>query len=485
MLFNSLDFLIFFPIVVGFYFALPYRYRWILLLGASYYFYAAWRLEYLPLIMISTLIAYVTALQMAARPERSQRLPFLIFSLLTNLGILFAFKYFNFFTDSVRTALNQFNIFYSMPVFEVLLPVGISFYTFQALSYSIDVYRGQIEPERHLGIFALFVAFFPQLVAGPIERAYNMLPQFYRNHDFDADRAISGLRLILWGLFKKVVIADRLGLYVDTVYNSPGDWGGWHMIVATYFFAIQIYCDFSGYSDVAIGAARIMGYDLMENFRQPYFSRSISEFWRRWHISLSTWFRDYLYIPLGGNRVAVPRWYLNLMIVFVVSGLWHGASWTFVIWGGLHGLYLVLEIISRDQRLNLVERLGLAERPSLQTVLTIFLTFNLTCFAWIFFRANSIADAFLIINQIAAPGELVAITAPWNNFVANTRLEMALAVWLIGLLAVVHFVQVKALKIPLFFERPVWVRWAAYLFLALAIMNLGITEEVPFIYFQF
>lgn len=485
MLFNSLEFLIFFPIVVGIYFAVPHRYRWILLLGASYYFYAAWRLEYLPLILLSTLVDYVAGLQMARHPERAQRRPYLILSLLTNLGLLFAFKYFNFFNDSARALFNQFNIFYDVPAFQVLLPVGISFYTFQTLSYTIDVYRGRLEPERHLGIFALFVAFFPQLVAGPIERAAHMLPQFYIRHSFDADRAISGLRLMLWGLFKKVVIADRLGLYVDAVYSSPGDWEGWPVILATYFFAIQIYCDFSGYSDVAIGAARIMGYELMENFRQPYFARSISEFWRRWHISLSTWFRDYLYIPLGGNRVSVPRWYLNLMVVFLISGLWHGANWTFVAWGGLHGLYLVLETISRDQRLHWVERLGLNNRSALLTTLTIFLIFNLTCLAWIFFRANTIGDAVLLIRHLTPLGSLATINAPWLEIVANPTLEMALSLWLIVLLAVVHFVQVQQLKMPLFFERPVWVRWAAYLILALAIMNLGITEEVPFIYFQF
>jgi D-alanyl-lipoteichoic acid acyltransferase DltB (MBOAT superfamily) len=338
MLFTSLEFLIFFPIVVALYFGCPYRYRWLLLLAANYYFYAAWKLEYIFLLLASTLISYITAILMVKPENQAKRTGLLVIGLIANLGILFAFKYFNFVNDSLRIAFNQFNLIYNVPMFQALLPVGISFYTFQSLGYTIDVYRGKLEPERHLGRFALFVSFFPQLLAGPIERASNMLPQFYEKFDFDEARVSSGLRLILWGLFKKIVIADRLGLYVNAVYNSPSDWEGWPVFLATYFFAFQIYCDFSGYSDIAIGAARVMGFNLMENFRRPYFAQSPSEFWRRWHISLSSWFRDYLYIPLGGSRVSVPRWYLNLMIVFLVSGLWHGAAWTFVIWGGLHGL---------------------------------------------------------------------------------------------------------------------------------------------------
>ena len=485
MLFNSVEFLIFFPIVVTLYFVLPFRYRWVLLLAASYYFYASWKLEYIFLIVASTLISYLTAILMVKSERQARRTGLLVISLVSNLGILFAFKYFNFVNDSLRAVFSQFNSPYNVPLFEVLLPVGISFYTFQALGYSIDVYRGKLEPERHLGRYALFVSFFPQLVAGPIERAANLLPQFYKKFTFDEARVSSGLSLMLWGMFKKVVIADRLGLYVNAVYNNPSDWEGWPVFVATYFFAFQIYCDFSGYTDIAIGAARVMGFDLMENFRRPYFAQTPSEFWRRWHISLSSWFRDYLYIPLGGSRVAVPRWYLNLMLVFVVSGLWHGAAWTFVVWGGLHGLYMVGDVATRDLRARLAQKLGLDRRPIAQALVGIFITFNLVTLAWVFFRANSVADAFVLLNNLAPLTNLAEVNAPWANLVSNPAQQMVLSIGLIFLLLAVHFVQAQRWAVPRLWLRPVWFRWAVYLGLALAVMNLGITEEVPFIYFQF
>lgn len=485
MLFNSVEFLIFFPIVVTLYFIVPSRYRWLLLLAASYYFYAAWKLEYIFLIVASTLISYFTAILMARSGRQAHRTALLVISLVSNLGILFAFKYFNFVSDSLRVVFSQFNSAYDVPLLEVLLPVGISFYTFQALGYSIDVYRGKLEPERHLGRFALFVSFFPQLVAGPIERATNLLPQFYKKFNFDEARVSSGLSLMLWGMFKKVVIADRLGLYVNAVYNNPSDWEGWPVFMATFFFAFQIYCDFSGYTDIAIGAARVMGFDLMENFRRPYFARTPSEFWRRWHISLSSWFRDYLYIPLGGSRVRVPRWYLNLLIVFLVSGLWHGAAWTFAVWGGLHGLYMVADVSTRGLRARLAQQLGLNQRPTAQALVGVIITFNLVTLAWIFFRANSVADAFLLLNNLVPLTNLAAINAPWAGLVSNPAQQMALSIGLIVLLLVVHLVQEQQWAVPRFWLRPAWFRWAAYLGLALAVMNLGITEEVPFIYFQF
>lgn len=485
MLFNSLEFLIFFPIVVILYFACPYRYRWALLLGASYYFYAAWKLEYIFLLLAVTLISYTTALLMVKPEYQNKRVGLLVLAVGLNLAPLFVFKYFNFFNDSFRVAFNQFNLFYNVPMFQMLLPVGISFYTFQALGYVIDVYRGKVEPERHLGRFALFVSFFPQILAGPIERATNMLPQYYEKFDFDEARVTSGLRLMLWGMFMKIVIADRLGLYVNTVYNDPSVWSGWPLLLATYFFAFQIYCDFAGYSNIAIGAARVMGFDLMENFRRPYFAQSPSDFWRRWHISLSSWFRDYLYIPLGGNRVSIPRWYLNLMIVFLVSGLWHGAAWTFVIWGGLHGLYMVGEVASRTLRGKLTRGLGLEQRPMAQALLGGFITFNLVCLAWIFFRANSVAEAFLILNNLLPLSNFANLNAPWAAVVDNPAQEMALSIALILLLELVHLVQAREWSFPLLWQRPFWFRWAVYLGLALAIMNLGITEEVPFIYLQF
>ena len=350
MLFNSIEFLFFLPLVIALYYAIPGRYRWVLLLAASFYFYAAWKLEYLFLMFVSILIDYFSALGMSRSDNPRRRKQYLMASLAGNLGILLGFKYFNFFSDSIRALFQPFNLFADMPYLNVLLPVGVSFYTFQSMSYTIDVYRNRMPAERHLGIFALYVSFFPQLVAGPIERATHLLPQFRDSHRFEYARVTSGLRLILWGFFKKVVIADQLALFVQQVYGSPGQWHGPSILLASYFFAFQIFCDFSAYTDIARGSARIMGFDIMENFNRPYLARSIREFWQRWHISLSTWFRDYVYIPLGGNRVLKWRWYYNLMVVFVVSGLWHGANWTFVAWGFLHGSYQIFSLMTRQWR---------------------------------------------------------------------------------------------------------------------------------------
>ena len=348
MLFNSIHFLIFFPVVVALYFSMPHKYRWVLLLVASYYFYMAWRAEYIFLIVFSTLIDYYAAIFMEKQESKSKKKKFLLLSLFSNLGLLFTFKYFNFFTSTISETFNYFNIFIDSPTFKLLLPVGISFYTFQTLSYTIDVYRGQKKAEKHLGYFAVYVSFFPQLVAGPIERSTHLLPQFFEKHDFDIERAKAGIKLMLWGFFMKVAIADRLAFYVNDVYNNLESYTSGHYMVATYFFAYQIYCDFAGYSLIAIGAAKVLGFSLMDNFRTPYYSKTISEFWKRWHISLSTWFRDYVYIPLGGNRAVKWRWYYNLFFTFLVSGLWHGANWTFLIWEALHGIFLIAAIVKNN-----------------------------------------------------------------------------------------------------------------------------------------
>jgi len=479
MLFNSIQYLIFFPIVVALYFAIPHRYRWTLLLGASYYFYMAWKPEYVLLIIVSTLIDYFAGLQMGKTTDKSRRRKLLILSLISNLGLLFSFKYFNFFSDSLRAVLNQFNIFYEVPAFQVLLPVGISFYTFQTLSYSIDVYRGDKKPERHLGIFALYVAFFPQLVAGPIERSIRLLPQFYQPHQFNYQRVTNGLKLMLWGYFKKVVIADRLAIYVNQVYNHPADYQGWPLIIATCFFAFQIYCDFSGYSDIAIGSAQVMGFKLMDNFKQPYFSKSVAEFWRRWHISLSTWFRDYLYIPLGGNRVGKWHWYFNIFIVFLISGLWHGANWTFVVWGGLHGFYVLFALWTLNIRQHIGATLNLGKSPGVSKALQMLVTFNLVTFAWIFFRANSISDAFLIVQNLF-------------NFSTPTQIDLDLGreYLIVAVLSIMFLIFVDALqsriRIRQFISiKPVWVRWAVYYLVIFAILALGQFEAQDFIYFQF
>ncbi len=481
MLFNSVEFLIFFPLVVAFYFLIPYRYRWIMLLGASYLFYIAWKAEYVVLILISTLVDYVSGIQMAKTGERSRRKKYLILSLGIHLSILFAFKYFNFFNDSVRAVFASLNLEYPIPVFQALLPVGISFYTFKSLSYIIDIYRGVKEPERHLGIFALYVSFFPQLISGPIDRSERMIPQLKERQKLDWGRIMEGLRRMGWGYFKKLVIADRLAVLVNTVYDNPGEYTGIPLILATYFFAFQIYCDFSGYSDIAIGAARVMGYDLTENFQRPYFSRSIGEFWRRWHITLSTWFRDYLYIPLGGNRVSPGRRAANLMIVFLVSGLWHGAAWTFVIWGGLHGLYLVFSQITSGFRETTENRVGLARFPRLRESLHLLGTFHLVTFAWIFFRANSLTDAVYIAGHLFQGWELQA-----NYGLGLGFYELAIVLLAILLMEWSHWLEHRENTVWTYMKgRPVWLRWATDYALIFAILLFGKMGVTEFIYFQF
>jgi len=400
MLFNSYEFIFFFPLVVALYFLLKPRFRWILLLAASYYFYMCWDYKYIVLIMFSTVVDYISGIAIHRTQKKGVKKIFLLASLTVNLGLLFFFKYFNFFGDTVNFFFDKFNIFHDLPTYDFLLPVGISFYTFQTLSYTIDIYRGKQEPERHFGRFALFVSFFPQLVAGPIERSVNLLPQFRMDFKFEYARVRDGILLMVVGFLKKAVIADRLAEYVNMVYNHPGEFGGLQNAIATFFFSFQIYCDFSGYSDIAIGSALIMGYKLMRNFNRPYYSRNISEFWRRWHISLSTWFRDYVYIGLGGNRVVKWRWWYNLFITFLVSGLWHGAEWTFVIWGALHGFFLVFAIWTVKLRTNINTRIGLTQRPKLFNAVQILITSVLVYFSWIFFRANNTMDAFTIIGDM-------------------------------------------------------------------------------------
>jgi alginate O-acetyltransferase complex protein AlgI len=484
MPFNSYQFVIFFFLVTVIYFVCPPRYRWGWLLAASLYFYAAWALEYVVLLVISTLIVYLLAIQIAKTSARAWRRVLLALGLVLSVGLLSVLKYRDFFSNSLRALFGGSSLIPDSPSALLFLPVGISFYTFQTLSYLIDVYRGKTEPERDLGMLTLFVSFFPQLVAGPIERAGHLLPQLYAKHDPDPSAISGGLQRMLWGLFKKIVVADRLAIYVDTVYNSPADYRGLPVILATYFFAVQIYCDFSGYTDIALGAAKVMGYNLTENFRQPYCSSSIAEFWRRWHISLSAWFRDYLYIPLGGSRVPTWRWYTNLMIIFLVSGLWHGANWTFVLWGGLHGLYYLFEAWTHRARDKVFQMLHLA-KPTVRTAIDTFITLNLICFAWLFFRANSSSDAFLLLNHMAQIRASTDIYAPWTSAVNRPGLQTAFALGLIALLAAIHVLREhKCQTIVAIWQRD-WVRWVAYLLLALAIMNLGIAKETPFVYLQF
>ncbi|OQY44544.1 MAG: membrane-bound O-acyltransferase family protein [Anaerolineaceae bacterium 4572_78] len=477
MLFNSIEFLIFFPIIVILYFSFPYRFRWILLLVASYYFYMVLKVEYVFLIIISTMINYYAGIQMGKYETRSERKKFLILSLAANLGLLFGFKYFNFFNDSIKVTLDTLHIPYNIPSLKVLLLVGISFYTFKTLSYSIDIYRGKQKPEKHFGIFALYVSFFPQLIAGPIERSNRLLPQLNTNYDFDYQCTTDGLKLMLWGFFKKIVIADRLALYVNLVYAQPQNYSGIPLIIATYFFTIQIYCDFSGYSDIAIGIAQVMGYDTMLNFKQPYFSKSVAEFWRRWHISLSTWFRDYLYIPLGGNRVAKWRLYINLMIVFVVSGLWHGANWTFAIWGFLHGFYLVLSLATTKLRQKIMGYIGLSQFPTIEKWVQIFTTFHLVVFGWIFFRAESLSHAITVLQNMF-------IFQP-PNFEGVERPQFIISIFVIIFLLLVEYFQIHKPLRKTISTYPIMARWGIYYLTIMFILAFGEFRSQDFIYAQF
>ncbi len=372
------------------------------------------------------------------------------------------------------------------PLLKVLLPVGISFYTFQTLSYTIDVYRGDTKVEKRLINFALYVSFFPQLVAGPIERSTRLLPQFDKEVEFDYRRVTDGLKLMLWGMFKKVVIADTLAKLVNPVYGNPTDYQGPALTAATIFFAFQIYCDFSGYSDIAIGAAEVMGIELMQNFDRPYSSKSIREFWRRWHISLSTWFRDYLYIPLGGNRVSIYRHYINLTIVFFLCGLWHGASWTFVIWGLLHGSYMIISRITEKPRELLAQITGIEKVPIVQNAFKVSITFALTCFAWIFFRAQTLSDAWYIVSNIPSGwGQLFRQENLSGLYILNTPVAFFIAIILIIILEIAQFFQGRCVVREVLRSRPIWLRWSLYYIAVLSILLFGNPEGQDFIYFQF
>ena len=476
MLFNSFHFLIFFIVVTTIYFALPYNRRWILLLVSSCYFYMAFVPIYILILGFTIVVDYFAAIYIEDAEGKRRKL-FLIFSLIANIGVLAIFKYYNFLNHNLTFLFQGFGLTNPIPYLSILLPIGLSFHTFQAMSYTIEVYRGNQKAERHFGIYSLYVMFFPQLVAGPIERPQNLLHQFRENYNFEYERVVEGLKLILWGFFKKLVIADRLAIYVNAVYNNPQQHNGTTFVVATIFFAVQIYCDFSGYSDIAIGTAKVLGFKLMTNFNRPYFARNISEFWKRWHISLSTWFKDYLYISLGGNRVSVPRWYFNLFIVFLISGLWHGANWTYIIWGALNGFYLVFAIISQGFRDKINRLTGIEKLPWVNHLLQIVSTFLLSCFAWIFFRANNVSDAFIIIKKI--------FTSRGPIFIENPSIIIFSFLAIFMLL----FVELKKEFYKgdfFFYGNKSWiVRSLSYTFLILVILLMGVFDGGQFIYFQF
>lgn len=485
MLFNSIEFALFLPLVFGLYWLLS-RFRVgaqnLLLLGASYVFYGWWDWRFLSLIAFSSVVDFGAGIAIERSRRNAWRRAFLCLSLAVNLGLLGAFKYWGFFIGSMADLLETVGFQVNPWSLQVILPVGISFYTFQTMSYTIDVYRGKISAAHDPLAYFAYVSFFPQLVAGPIERAANLLPQFRRPRHFDYTEGVLGLRLILWGLVKKVIIADHCAHYVNEIFASYSTLHAPQLVMGTVFFAFQIYGDFSGYSDIAIGTAKLFGFDLMTNFRRPYFSRDIAEFWRRWHISLSTWFRDYVYIPLGGSRCNKPRAVFNTIVVFVVSGLWHGANWTFVFWGALNALYFIPLLLTGVNRRHTD---GVAQGrllPSAREALGMAATFALVCFAWIFFRAESLGHAFGFLSRmlsdfVAHPGGVLVFARQY------ARLPL---VWLLIGFVVLEWLTRDEQPILRLHRLPMAVRWSAYVIAALAVvfsMPFGAPPE--FIYFQF
>ena len=476
MLFNSLAYLIFLPCVFLLYWLLPHRFRWLLLLISSYYFYMSWNAKYIVLILFTTVVSYFSARMIERASEKRKKKRILLLSGLLCLGVLFVFKYFNFAFESITLVLRMFSIRLNPWTLNLLLPVGISFYTFQTLSYIIDVYRGDIAAERHFGHYATFVAFFPQLVAGPIERTKNLLPQIKAIHRFDYDKASYGLKLIAWGFFKKLCVADVIAVYVDAVYSSLDSNTGFPMLVAVLGFSIQIYCDFSGYSDIAIGTAKLLDIQLMDNFRSPYFSKSVKEFWSRWHISLSTWFRDYVYIPLGGNRCGKVRNIFNLMVTFLVSGLWHGANWTFVVWGGIHGLAQAVERIC-DKFLQAFRKKRIGAVVSWIVVLAF------CSIAWVFFRADSVRDALFILSHMFTG--ISKGTRYFSNSIGLGVFACAKIAFMVGILGFFDFFSLKTDVIRWIGNRKVVIRWGIYIIFVMIIYLFARVGNNSLIYFQF
>lgn len=476
MLFNSLPFLLFLPIVFILYWSFKEskRNQNILILISSYIFYGWWDYRFLSLLAFSTLVDYFIGLALEKKTRKRTKKKLLILSLFVNLGILGFFKYYNFFLESWVEAWGGVGVNFNLSSLNIILPVGISFYTFQTLSYTIDIYKGKIKATTNLINFAAFVSFFPQLVAGPIERAANLLPQFSRKKIFNSKKAIFGINLILWGLFKKIVIADNCAVYVDSIFNNYDNVNSISLLLGAFYFSLQIYADFSGYTDIAIGVAKLFGFDLMRNFNYPYFSRNIGEFWRRWHISLSTWFRDYVYIPLGGSRVGESKRIRNVLIVFLLSGFWHGANWTFIIWGAIHAALFIPLLITKTNRKHLQPVDKSLFFPSLREFLKIIGTFSLVTFAWIFFRSESVSAALSYIKRILLSQKFNVEYLPIERF--SVELLLLLAIF-IG----IEWFHRKS-EHP-FTGKLKWLKITAVVFM---LLTLGVYSDYQeFIYFQF
>ena len=489
MLFNSLSYAVFLPLVCLVYFALPQKYRWAALLAFSCYFYMSWNPELIVLILFTTAVSWGAGLWLEACKNRRGKKIIAAAGILLCLATLFFFKYFDFVSESVSAFFRAFGLSVTAPVLHLILPVGISFYTFQTLSYIVDVYRGDLAAEHHFGYYALYVSFFPQLVAGPIERAGRLLPQFRQEHRFSTARCSAGLRQIGVGLFKKVVVADYAATFVNAVYNDLPGKTGLTLILATVLFGVQIYCDFSGYSDIAVGSARILGFELMENFKSPYFARSIREFWRRWHISLTTWFTDYIYIPLGGSRCSRARHLFNLIFTFFLSGLWHGANWTFVLWGVYHGLWLCAETVYGKKLDALQTRLqGRASGAVLSVVRTLY-TIGIVMLGWVFFRANSLSDAMYVFANLLRG--LNPLRLPEYAAAAGMGLpQLGCAALLLAVLCLWDGIsRYKAPSLELVSKARPCVRylfyWALGVSILLALLLRPAGAAADFIYFQF
>lgn len=488
MLFNSISFAIFLPIVFLLYWFGTkgnLRLQNILLLGSSYFFYACWDWRFLFLLIFSTFLDYSTGIKIYEATNKSKKKFWLWLSISINLGFLGVFKYYNFFAESFADGLYLLGLNANMGTLNVILPVGISFYTFHGLSYVIDLYNDKIKPERNVVDYSVFVSFFPLLVAGPIERATHLLPQIINKREFNYLKAVDGLRQILWGIFKKIVIADNCAEYANAIFNNTSDYTGSTLALGALFFSLQIYGDFSGYSDIALGTARLFGINLLRNFAFPYFSRDIAEFWRRWHISLSTWFRDYLYIPLGGSKVGTGKKIRNVFIIFLVSGFWHGANWTFIAWGFLNALYILPSIIFKTNRNNLDIAAQGKMFPTIKEFFSIALTFGLTVFAWIFFRATSLSHAFEYISKMftktlfSVPYIIEPIT---NLHILPVKFILLLVVFV--LIEWIGRERQFAIEV-LGFKWNRSIRWGFYILLIVFIFYTGNFNENTFIYFQF
>ena len=473
MLFNSIEFLIFFPIVTLLFYLMPQKWRWLLLLAASCFFYMWFIPKYIFILLITILIDYSAGILIEKwKDDISKKKAYLVVSIVSTCMVLFIFKYLNFCSANLVALAQHLGWSHPQKILNIALPIGLSFHTFQSLSYVIEVYRGNQKAERHFGYYALYVMFYPQLVTGPIERPQNLLRQLHEHKELNYENIANGLRLILFGLFLKMVVADNLAVYVDKIYENPFDYSSGDILLGMLFYSFQIYGDFFGYSTIALGCALAMGYSLMDNFKTPYLSGSVQEFWRRWHISLSTWFRDYLYIPLGGNRVAVPRWALNTLIVFTVCGIWHGANWTFMIWGFAYGVLLILERGLRN--IHLFDRIeGKAGRLVINT-LNVAKTFVIVTLLWSVFRATSFGN----LHEL--------FTALFHNGAVANQLHVAPVAWISLILFVFLDILIRDSRFDVWCgrQKPL-VRWCVYAFLIFAVIALSSVEQIPFIYFQF